>query len=82
MADVIVSSMIPYLPEDVSARGYGAMIEEGVNGAPDEIVMGMIIRLVDDEDPSLTVLSEVTGNVSNDDASISDTKFMVTIYSR
>jgi hypothetical protein len=81
VGEVTMAWVLPYLPEDLSDRKSAATVEEGVDGAPDHLEIGMILKIIDSEDPTLTAIAEVTGNVG-DGVTVSDTKFTITFISR
>ncbi|MBF9043968.1 hypothetical protein HKCCE4037_11560 [Rhodobacterales bacterium HKCCE4037] len=49
--------------------GQSVFITAGENGAPEEIEIGMILVLVDDEDPNLTFTGEVATEVTDNGTS-------------
>lgn len=81
IADITVGYVVPYLPEDLTSQPYAMTIKAGENGAPDVIEIGMIFRIVDADDPSLTAIAQVTGNVG-DGTTVSTTDFVATFIGR
>lgn len=81
VADITMSYVVPYLPEDLTSQPYAVTIKAGENGAPAVIEMGMIFRIVDADDPSLTAIAQVTGNVG-DGVTTSTTEFVATFIGR
>lgn len=71
VAEVTKRSTVPYVPEVTEGR-YTTTISPGVDGAPEVLDMDVIVRIVDADDPSITRLAKVTGDVVNNDTPTGD----------
>lgn len=64
VADVIIGSTLPYVP-DVTEGKYTKWVTPGENGAPEVLEEGMILRMIDKDDPTLTRLARVAGDITD-----------------
>lgn len=61
-APITIDGVLPY-----ASVGQSVFIAEGEDGAPEEISVGLVVHVVDEDDPTIAFTGEVSGPVVGDD---------------